>query len=128
MRKAFGNAALAAVIKESQVLREFRYVLDLCQNRGDLFYMRCNVSPIIRGRGEHKTFHPNPDMEGAPDLMIWIKGGAMVCLEVKRPRGYRLSDAQKRFKERIESVGHVWVVLTSFAELRELLGRYGVTI
>lgn len=128
MGKSFGNAALAAVIKEAHVLREFRYVLDLLQTRGSLFYMRCNVSPIIRGSGENKTFHPNPDMEGAPDLMIWIKGGPMVCLEVKRPRGYRLSEAQKRFKQRIESVGHVWCVLTSFGELRELLGRYNVTI
>ena len=52
-----------------------------------------------------------PGWSGVPDRIVLLPGGRVVFAEVKRPKGGKLSELQKFWRERLNSLGFTcWVV------------------
>jgi len=49
---------------------------------------------------------------GAPDMLVFLNNGKLVCLEIKTPTG-KQSDAQVNFQLRLEKCGHEYHVVRS---------------
>ena len=58
---------------------------------------------------------------GLPDLQA-VRGGKTVYIEVKRPTG-KLSEHQRKFKERIEAAGGTYIVARGVADVEHLSGE-----
>jgi hypothetical protein len=52
---------------------------------------------------------------GSPDLVFLLPGGKVGWLEMKAQRGV-LSDAQKTFRDKAQSLGHAWAVARTIDE------------
>lgn len=124
-RDSYTGSTAALFIKEADVLSELKWLLTILQNQGKLKFVRINVSPIIRGSGVTKVFLKNKEMVGLPDLMIWMKAGPCLCVEVKRPRKGVQSPEQKKFQMDLQALGHVYRIITSFKEMELLLAEHG---
>lgn len=67
-----------------------------------------------------------PGWSGVPDRIILRPGARVIFVETKRPRGGRLSELQKWWHERLNSLGFsCWVIwnekdLQSFKEMLEV--------
>ena len=108
---------------EARVLQQCKHLLRILERQGKVAFIRINVSAVpVRG-GER--FRPNPDMVGCSDLIIWVKSGPSLCVEVKAPGG-KLSEAQRDFGERILRAGHRYVVVTTFDDFVAILKFHGV--
>lgn len=58
---------------------------------------------------------------GTPDIIGCMKGGRMICIEVKRP-GKKTTDIQRRTMEEWDKQGALVLVATSIDDVREALG------
>ena len=86
--------------KESDLLKQIRYILDVLQTTGVLQYWRMNTGPtVVRGK-----FFPNKQSIGFSDLLILIKNGPTLFVELKTKTG-KLSEAQRHFERRINCAG-----------------------
>lgn len=56
---------------------------------------------LLRGQGMRA---------GAPDIIVWMRGGRNVCIELKAVRG-TLSPAQQDFQAAMERLGHEYHVV-----------------
>lgn len=112
-------------VREADVLTASRQLLDLLQTAGHLFYLRLHVMPIMRGSPMGSIFSKNKDMQGAPDLLVFLKAGPALFLECKSPTG-QLTDSQKAFKAKVERIGGIYRVIRNVEELTEILATYGV--
>lgn len=108
---------------EARLLIQCKHLLRMLENQGKISFVRLNVSAIPVSGGER--FRPNPDMVGCPDLIVWIKDGPSVCIELKRPGG-RLSAAQTTFGTRLMAIGHRYSVITTFDDFVATLKFFGV--
>ena len=111
--------------KECDVLIDCKRLLRLLGNQGKLHFVRINVSPTVIGTGRTRRYIPNPDMVGMPDIIIWLKDGPFLCVELKRPGVGKLSQGQMNLKSRLENLGHQYHVVTSLKELECLLASFG---
>lgn len=114
-------------IKERDILTQVTYLLNILQARGELMFVRVNVSGIITDGPRGKTFRSNASMKGFPDLLLFLRGGKTLCVELKSPTG-TLTESQVRFQERINRVGHQYYVVRSYEYLRNVLDKYGCTV
>jgi hypothetical protein len=62
---------------------------------------------------------------GVPDLLVWLKGGRSLAVELKSARGV-VSDAQQAWHDRLRTLGHSVYVVRSVDELAVLLTSAGV--
>jgi hypothetical protein len=67
-------------------------------------------------------------LAGWPDGAVWHRGGGVVLLELKRERGWQLSDAQKALHQRLASLGHPVSVVHSVAQVLDVLRDRGVVL
>lgn len=44
-------------------------------------------------------------VRGAPDLVVWLKGGRVISIELKTASG-RMSEFQEEFRDNLASIGH----------------------
>ena len=109
--------------KESDLLKDFRYALDILSNRGELSYRRLHVMPVLRG-GKYSR---NRDQAGMEDVQIYLKGGVTLFCELKAAGG-RQSESQKQRQKELEALGHHYRVYRSIEELFKVLESYGVTL
>ena len=59
---------------------------------------------------------------GLSDLVA-VKGGRVVFLEVKRPKGGKQSEKQERFQQRLEAAGGEYIVARDIADVEHLAGE-----
>lgn len=72
-------------------------------------YLRKRVEAL---GGECVKFHPD-DKPGYPDRIVMLPGGILVWVELKKPKGGKLSSLQKFRHEELRQLGqHVVVVWT----------------
>ena len=65
-----------------------------------------------------------PDQKkGMPDRLILLPQGRVVWVELKRPKGGRLSPMQKYQHQKLESLGHEVYVVATRAEVDALLQK-----
>lgn len=67
-----------------------------------------------------------PDLvEGMPDRIAVLPGGALIWIELKRPKGGRLSDAQLHRHKRLRELGQNVEVCWTKEDVRRILQQYG---
>lgn len=108
---------------ESVLLRQCKYLLRILAAEGVLTWRRIHVTAVPIGG--LKRFRRNVDMAGMPDLIVWIKGGPCVSIELKSLSG-RQRDDQKAFQDELTKVGHPYWLIRRAQELDEILQGYGV--
>lgn len=62
---------------------------------------------------------------GVPDLCFCLPDGRVAWLEMKTKVG-RLSDTQKAFRDRVQSLGHLWAMARSVDDAIPHLTKWGV--
>ncbi len=65
-------------------------------------------------------------LSGAPDLVIALANGRTIWIELKRPGGGRLSDAQLAVLSRLRNMEHEAYVVRSIDAMRTLLDYLGI--
>ena len=60
---------------------------------------------------------------GAPDLVVFLPGGRLLCLEVKSPTGTQ-SDAQKDFAAKLAERAFPYFVVRSVDDVKKILTRF----
>lgn len=61
--------------------------------------------------------------KGSSDFLVYIQNGITIHLEVKNEKG-KLSEAQEDFRDRVNSLGHVYRVVRSYKEFDDLFNVY----
>lgn len=113
-------------VAESVVLAQGIGLCTALAHQGKLDYFRVSTVGIPRGNFKNGTgrFSKNKSMEGFSDLLILLPM-LVLFAEAKSERGV-LSEAQTRFKERVEKMGHKYHVFRSCSQLETILQTYGV--
>ena len=65
-----------------------------------------------RGRVEAAIFKGMGVVAGAPDFVIWRRGGAVLNIELKA-KGGSLSAAQRAFGENLKALGHCYHIVVA---------------
>jgi hypothetical protein len=107
---------------EATLLRVCRDTLNILQGAGLLVYRRIHSTGIPNGKGR---FRPNEDMQGMPDLLIWLKSGPVLAIELKSSVG-KTTESQDLFRDAIERMGHPYHIVNSISLLERLLASHGV--
>jgi hypothetical protein len=110
-------------IPERAILSACRQIARLHEGAGRLICIRISNSGVMHGGG--KRMAPNPEMLGITDLVLLLKSGPTLWVELKADDG-RLSPGQVAFRERLTRVGHIYRVVKSVEEFESLLSEYGV--
>lgn len=110
-------------IPERAILSACRQVARLHEAAGRLVCIRVSNSGILQDGGRKMV--SNPDMLGIPDLIVLLKDGPDLWVELKAEDG-RLSAGQVNFAQRIGRVGRKHHVVRSVDEFEALLAAYGV--
>ena len=61
-----------------------------------------------------------PGWSGVPDRLILLPGGRVIFAETKRPKGGRLSRLQKWWRERLQGLGFLAVVVWDEENIKTL--------
>ena len=77
------------------------------------------VGQITRPNGS-KGFIRNSSYPGSPDLLIFREGGVTIHCELKSEIG-KQSDDQREYQERIERLGHRYVLIRTPDEFVKLI-------
>lgn len=102
---------------EADVLASILQALPYYRNVS--WFSRMNSGAYVVGEGKDKRFI-RYGFEGCPDILGMMKGGRMLCIEVKKPSG-RLREAQAAFISKVSSQGGVAFVARSVDDLRTFL-------
>lgn len=114
------------VAREKVILASCKQLLRLMEGAGYLTFVRVANGGVVRSNGRGGTFMTrNVDMAGVSDLIIWLRGGPVLCVELKAEDG-RISPDQAEFCRRLQRVGHQYHVVRSSAALEDLLVAHGV--
>lgn len=112
-------------VSEDDILKSCKFILNLAEGAGYLSWSRISSTGIPRRLpGGCFLLQKNP-MEGISDLIVWIKNGPVICVELKTEDG-ELDEPQKKFRNRILRVGHQFQVVRSPEALEALLVAHGV--
>lgn len=106
-------------VSEDSVQRECVALLEELRQAGQITYTAVNPIPAksVRAASISKALGLR---KGFPDFVLcWC--GRFIAIEVKRPVGGQLSDAQQSMREEILLSGGIWHLVKSAAELREFL-------
>lgn len=104
-------------VKESVPLGEVEGYLRLMQNAGRLRYQRNNTGAIRDKTNRPVTFGE----AGSPDFYVFLPGGKLLQLEVKRPVGGKLSPNQEAWRDAMMNLGHRYEVVTSGIEAQKFV-------
>jgi hypothetical protein len=96
--------------------------LDLLKAR-NVFCWRQNSGAVkVDGRNGRQRF-VRWATSGVSDIVGVLPGGKILCVEVKRSTGGRLTDEQSSFLDAVRRRGGVAVVITDVADLAEIIDR-----
>lgn len=98
-------------------------IIDFLEKKG-LHYFRAKNSASYNPSTGRWLLPGKGFKKGVPDI-VWIApGGTFVGFEVKRPDGGRVSVEQVGFKQRTEALGAQYHIVTSVADVEEVLKSY----
>lgn len=104
---------------EGKVMRDIVKELD----KRSIFWLRLNTEGTFRKTKEGWQYVPSPYAKvGTPDMVCFPQGQA-VFLELKRPKGGRLSADQIAMGNIIKSEGMEWYCIKSVEELQSILPK-----
>lgn len=112
-------------VKESQVVRDCKWLLSNLRAFNRLLYRTIHV-PIARETDyvqKQRAF----EMAGIEDLQIYLPGGKILHVEFKSSSG-RQREAQKTWEKDLKEIGHVYKIIRSVEEMKELLTSEGVQV
>lgn len=81
-------------------------------NRG--LVVRMNSGSLVIDAGTGRERRVNMGTPGFPDLMVIMRGGRILFIELKAPKG-RVTDKQAAMHDRLEELGHRVVVARDVA-------------
>lgn len=110
-------------IPERAILSACRQIARLHEAAGRLVCIRISNGGVIQQGG--RKMIPNPEMAGITDLVLLLRGGTTLWVEMKAQDG-RQSEGQEAFQRRITRVGHKYHLARSVEEFEALLSEYGV--
>jgi len=101
--------------KESDIQKECLQMLQILENQGKIYFIRCNVfqGKIKRSNGQDGFIRQAK--AGAPDIIICV-AGKFVGFEVKTETG-KQSDLQKAAQIKIEKAGGKYFIIRSVRDL-----------
>lgn len=114
-------------MKESAVLAQCRYILNILQRQGRLLYRRIHTTGVPRNVGGKIVLTKNEDMKGMSDIQIFLPNGKTLHPEMKRPKGKR-SPEQTVWAENLQRFGHSCQVIESVDDLLKMLNAEGVNV
>ncbi len=102
-------------VKESDIQKEILHYLQILENRGTIYFIRCNVfqGKIKRANGTDGFI--KQAKAGAPDIIICCEG-KFIGLEIKTETG-KQSDLQKAAQLKIEKAGGKYFIIRSVRDL-----------
>ena len=114
-RKAELNNPETIKVKESDIQKECLQMLQILENQGKIYFIRCNVfsGKIKRANGTDGFIRQAK--AGAPDIIICVDG-LFVGLEIKTESG-KQSDLQKAAQLKIEKSGGKYFIIRSVRDL-----------
>lgn len=102
--------------KESDIVRA---ICDYLAYKKHFFWRSNNIPVFDPGKQGGFRSMPKHSLKGIPDIIIILKGGKVVFLEVKTATGV-LSDSQKDFQAKCISVGAKYVVVRNLENVQAL--------
>jgi hypothetical protein len=113
-----------ALKAEEQLHRSVVQLLALYEQRDWLAYAHC-PNGGLRSAAEAGRFRAMGVRAGVPDLLVWIRGGRSIGIELKAGRG-KLSPEQIYWHVRVAGLGHRVYVCRSIDEVEAVLRAEGV--
>ncbi len=110
-------------MKERDVVKQIRELLDILSNKGLLHYSRISTTGIPRGDNH---FSPNSS-RGLPDFMLWLPKGTWIGIEAKSAKG-KLSVSQQVFESTMLNFGQHYHVVRNVDEVIHVLRRHGISL
>lgn len=105
--------------KEAQILSSILQALNFYPNV--VWHARLNSGAYAVGEGKARRFI-RFGFPGCPDILGMLRGGRMLCIEVKSPTG-KLSDHQAQFLDMVAKNGGCAFVARSIDDLKQHLGE-----
>ena len=62
-----------------------------------------------------------PGQAGVPDRIVLLPGGRIIFVELKRPKGGRLSELQKYWGRKLQSLGFEWRAVWNDQDLADFI-------
>lgn len=109
---------LSSEPKESAILASVLQALNFYPNV--IWHSRINSGAYTVGEGTARRFI-RFGFPGCPDILGMMRGGRMLCIEVKSPTG-KLTDDQDRFLGLVIANGGLAFVARSVSDLQQHLG------
>jgi hypothetical protein len=109
------NTTMQIKRKESDIQKECLHLLQILENQGKIYFIRCNVfqGKIKRANGTDGFIRQAK--AGAPDIIVCVDG-LFVGLEIKTESG-KQSDLQKAAQLKIEKAGGKYFIIRSVRDL-----------
>lgn len=113
-------------MSEQQVLNQIMYFLETIPHIS--FWRQNNVGVFDARQGCYRKSNSKFSRLGISDIIGVIKGGRILCIEVKSPERYRsgLSSAQKSFLEDINKFGGLAFAACSAKQVEKILIEEGI--
>lgn len=113
-------------LKEKHILQQCKYLLRVLERQGALAFKRIHVMPVmVKKTGARIITRPNEDMAGMPDLMVFLKGGETLHIELKTDNG-KQSEKQKSWQEKLTELGHRYYIVKCTDDLIAILKQHGI--
>ena len=104
-------------MKETLIQSAIETYLGFQENLGKLVFIKNNSGAYKTAHGSFVRF----GKAGSPDFFVFLPGEIKVIhLEVKNEKG-QLNANQKEYKNRIEKIGHQYVVVRGVDEVENLI-------
>ena len=102
-------------VKESDIQKECLQMLQILENKGKIYFIRCNVfsGKIKRSNGSDGFIRQAKS--GAPDIIVCV-AGKFIGFEIKTESG-KQSDLQKAAQLKIEKSGGKYFIIRSVRDL-----------
>jgi len=102
-------------VKESDIQKECLHLLQILENQGQIYFIRCNVfsGKIKRANGTDGFIRQAK--AGTPDIIICCEG-KFIGFEIKTESG-KQSDLQKAAQLKIEKAGGKYFIIRSVRDL-----------
>ncbi len=109
---------------ESSVQRQCVAFLRVLERQGRLSFMAIPNGAALRGNKEERARHMTGLKmlglrPGAPDIVIILPNKRAAWAELKRPKGGRLSEDQKEWRDLLQALGHDWRLVRSLDDMKD---------
>lgn len=100
-------------MKEAAVLRDVKRTLDVL----GILYIRNNSGAVQVRPGKFMSF----GSPGSADIIACTRGGRFLAIECKAPKTGRMSELQRDWLDKVNTMGGIGIVVDSVKSLHEQL-------